>query len=88
MSAEGGFELRRVSVGEDQLITCVGGVGKVAAARAAEQAKAAKVARGKEGGGSAAARRGSFVPFSAPWQQSPLAAEPPGSCSAGTSVSV
>ena len=36
ISAEGGLELRRVSVGGDVLITCVGGVGKVAAARAAE----------------------------------------------------
>lgn len=36
VSAEGGLELRRVLVGDDLLITCVGGVGKVAAARAAE----------------------------------------------------
>ena len=36
IDAEGGLELRKVPVGDDFLITCVGGVGKVAAARAAE----------------------------------------------------
>ncbi len=36
ISVDGGLELRRVTVGDDVLITCVGGVGKVAAARAAE----------------------------------------------------
>jgi len=36
VSSEGGMELRRLTVGEDLVLTCVGGVGKVAAARAAE----------------------------------------------------
>ena len=36
ISVEGGLELRRLSVGDDVLFTCVGGVGKVAATRAAE----------------------------------------------------
>ena len=46
MSADGGFELRGVPVGEDLLITCVGGVGKVAAARAAEALLRAGVSDG------------------------------------------
>ena len=36
VSTDGGLEIRRVLEGEDVVLTCVGGVGKVAAARAAE----------------------------------------------------
>jgi len=44
--AEGGFEVRRVYEGGDEVLTCVGGVGKVAAARAAETLLRAGATRG------------------------------------------